>query len=81
MRLDDSATFTATTTPHGWTVLGRIPALFVTPAPHATLPGAIWDINFGRYDYTTSGPTLSSTSPLTQPHFHRRTEWSTIRFV
>ncbi len=81
MRLDDSATFAATTTPHGWNVLGRIPAPFVSPAPHATLTGAIWDINFGRYDYTASTPTLSSTSPLTQPNFHRRTEWTTIHLV
>lgn len=83
MRVDDSAAFVATTTPAGWNVLGRIPATLLTP-PHGTLlRGSIWDINFGRYDY--SGPnstsTLSSTSPLTQPHFHRRAEWTTIRFV
>jgi hypothetical protein len=48
----------------------------------APLAGQIWQISFGRYDYDMSGaPVLSSTSPITQPSYHRRHEWREIEFT
>lgn len=81
LRVDDRATFSITTTPSGWSVLGSIPARILSPTQG--IHGSTWDINFGRYDRTPglSSPILSATSPLTEPHFHRRAEWTTIRFA
>ena len=77
----DSAS-TAWSTTSGWSVYGRLSSKLLTPAS-PSLRGQSWNINFGRYDYPAdfSSPTISATSPLTHPHFHRRSEWHRIKFV
>ena len=73
---------TAWITPIGWSVYGRLSSKLLTPVS-PSLRGQSWQINFGRYDYPAdfSSPTISTTSPLTHPHFHRRSEWHRIKFV
>lgn len=64
----------------GWQVYGELPSSCL---PGAALPlaGTTWQISFGRYDHHADGTfTLSSTSPLTAPAYHRRHEWREVQF-
>lgn len=78
---DPTAKAISRTTPQGWQVLGRICLFSAFSKPVGSLNNSIWDINFGRYDYTADQSTISSTSPLSQPNFHRRSEWVPIQFT
>ncbi|MEI6339319.1 MAG: hypothetical protein WCQ57_12175, partial [Verrucomicrobiota bacterium] len=63
----------------GYQVYMAIPASAVwgRKPPKGTLAGQVWDLSFGRYDYTSNevAHVVSSTSPLTQTALHRRHEW------
>jgi hypothetical protein len=65
-----------------WEVYGELPASSVPGNSGKDLAGEAWEINFGRYEYSDNNETfvLSSTSPLTQPAYHRRQEWRQIVF-
>jgi hypothetical protein len=65
-----------------WSVLARIPAAAVDPGS-ASLEGTTWRFSFSRYDYTRGcdTPVISSTSPHSEPRFHRPDEWRPLRFV
>lgn len=85
MKIDDNAAAIVRCTQAGWQVYGEIPAASVwgRKPPKASLKGQVWNLSFGRYDYTTGDddPILSSTSPLTQAAYHRRHEWRQVRFA
>lgn len=73
-------------TPKGWQVYAEIPVASLVVAGKSVpknLEGQVWDLNFGRYDYTLDLETkiLSSTSPLTVASYHRRPEWRQIVFM
>jgi hypothetical protein len=78
---DRTAKAISRTTPQGWQVLGRISLFSAFSKPVGSLNNSIWDLNFGRYDYTGDQTTISSTSPLTHPNFHRRSEWIPVQFI
>ncbi len=72
-----------------WCVLAEIPAASVTGpeggpsgAEPSPLAGSRWRFSFSRYDYTRgrAQPVISSSSPHTEPRFHRPHEWGTLRF-
>jgi len=65
-----------------WHVLAQVPLPAVCNYAGA-LGGSVWHFSFCRYDYTNgrAEPVISSTSPLTQPDFHRLNEWRTMEFV
>lgn len=67
---------------HRWYVLAQIPMSAVCNYA-GELQGSVWHFSFCRYDYTTgrSEPVISSTSPFTQPDFHRLSEWRIMQFV
>jgi hypothetical protein len=73
---------------HEWCVFAAIPASVVSGdavRSAATAPawaGSDWRFSFGRYDYThgRDRPIISSSSPHTEPAFHRPHEWGTLRF-
>jgi hypothetical protein len=78
---DDRAVSLTRIVDGGWQVYGELPTSSL-PGAVAPLAGQIWQISFGRYDYDMSGaPVLSSTSPITQPSYHRRHEWREIEFT
>lgn len=74
---------------HEWCVLAEIPASVVAggtidpAAPGPLLAGAGWHFSFSRYDYTHERglPAISSSSPHTEPAFHRPHEWGRLRFT
>ena len=49
----------------------------------APKPDEIWSFSLCRYDYDrrSEQPTLTSTSPLTQPSFHRHEEFAELQFA
>jgi hypothetical protein len=85
MKIADTAAAIVRRTQTGWQVYGEIPAASVwgRKPPKASLEDQVWDLSFGRYDYTPGddAPILSSTSPLTQAAYHRRHEWRQVRFT
>ncbi len=85
MVIDDDAVVQTRKTKSGWEVYGEIPAASVWAGkpPKDSLEDQVWDIHFGRYDYSsdTKDPVLSSTAPLTQAAYHRRHEWQQVEFV
>jgi len=54
-----------------------------SPGAVSGLAGAHWRFSFSRYDYTRgrAQPVISSSSPHTEPRFHRPHEWGVLRFV
>lgn len=63
-----------------WCVFAEIPATaLIGPTP---LAGSTWRFSFSRYDYTRGReePVISSSSPHSQPAFHRPHEWGELRF-
>lgn len=75
-------TVSARRTDTGWTVSGRIPWSDFAPSGGAPRPGDTWRFALCRYDYSSHGPpVLSSTAPLRQPSFHRHEEWQQLRFA
>ena len=77
---DDQAVSRVRIVDGGWQVYGELPCCSLQGAV-AALAGQTWQVSFGRYDYDEAGgPVLSSTSPLTQPAYHRRHEWREIQF-
>lgn len=64
-----------------WYAFAEIPAAVVGGADQP-LAGKKWRFSFSRYDYIRGRrqPIFSSTSPHTQPDFHRREEWGTLIF-
>jgi hypothetical protein len=77
---DDAAVARARIVEGGWQVYGELPASSL-PGAAAPLAGQTWQVSFGRYDYHADGSfTLSSTSPLSKPSYHRRHEWREIGF-
>jgi hypothetical protein len=64
-----------------WYVYAEIPVSTVTGSCYVR-DQMQWRFSFGRYDYTrgTHHPVISSTSPLTQPDFHRQHEWGVMNF-
>lgn len=85
MVIDDEATVRTRKTRTGWEVYGEVPAASVRARKpsKASLAGQVWDLHFGRYDYSSDkkDPILSSTAPLTVAAYHRRHEWQQIEFV
>lgn len=78
---DDRAVSWARTVKDGWQVYGELPVASL-PGCSAPLAGQTWQVSFGRYDYHEDGSfTLSSTSPLTVPSYHRRHEWREIELI
>lgn len=65
-----------------WFVLAEIPVAVICGA-RLPLEGARWRFSFSRYDYIRGRcePVISSTSPHSQPDFHRRDEWGTLLFI
>ncbi len=65
-----------------WFVFAEIPASSVCE-PARPLAGSEWRFSFSRYDYTRgqAEPVISSTSPHSQPNFHRQEEWGVITFT
>lgn len=65
-----------------WFVFAEIPAASVCE-PARPLAGSEWRFSFSRYDYTRgqAEPVISSTSPHSQPNFHRQQEWGVITFT
>lgn len=65
-----------------WQALVEIPTASIRDSS-GPLPGWRWHFSFCRYDYTRghSEPVISSTSALSQPDFHRLTEWGTLQFI
>jgi hypothetical protein len=65
-----------------WFVLAEIPAGTVCGA-NPPLAGERWRFSFSRYEYGRNRrePVISSSSPHSQPDFHRREEWGTLLFV
>lgn len=82
MRTDDATLLRATRTSEGWMAYAGIPASSL-PGSHAPLSGQVWDLSLCRYDFSpsTGKAALASTSPFSQPSFHRRHEWRTIRMA
>jgi hypothetical protein len=77
---DDRAVIRVRMVEGGWQVYGELPSSSL-PGATAPLAGQTWEVSFGRYDYHSDGTfTLSSTSPLTLPSYHRRHEWREIEF-
>lgn len=85
MVIDDGANVRTRRNGAGWDVYGELPAASVGGGTAHTdsLKGQIWDVSFGRYDYSRDceNPILSTTSPLTKAAFHRRREWRQVEFV
>ena len=78
---DDRAVSWARTVEDGWQVYGELPVASL-PGCSVPLAGQTWQVSFGRYDYHRDGSfTLSSTSPLTLPSYHRRQEWREIELI
>ena len=65
-----------------WFILAEIPASAVGGA-EASLPGTRWKFSFSRFDCTRGRPepVCSSTSPHSNPDYHRREDWGTLFFV
>lgn len=65
-----------------WQALVEIPAASVRDGS-GPLPGTKWSFSIGRYDYTRgrAEPVVSNSSALTQPDFHRLTEWGVLKFI
>jgi hypothetical protein len=65
-----------------WFVLAEIPAATVCGAS-LPLAGVRWRFSFSRYDCSRDEcePVISSSSPHSQPDFHRREEWGTLLFT
>ncbi|MEX1119789.1 MAG: hypothetical protein WEB60_13460 [Terrimicrobiaceae bacterium] len=82
---DDAALVQTRKTRTGWEIYGEVPAasVWAKKPPKASLAGQVWDLHFGRYDYSSDkkAPVLSSTAPLTRAAYHRRHEWQRIKFV
>ncbi len=85
MVMDDDTVVKTRKTRTGWEVYGEVPAASVwgRKPPKSSLAGQVWDLHFGRYDYSSDkkDPILSSTAPLTVAAYHRREEWQQIEFV
>lgn len=64
-----------------WAIYAEIPGTSVGEM-ETKLGGCGWLGSFSRYDYTRGrvAPVISSTSPLTQPDFHRQVEWNQLLF-
>jgi hypothetical protein len=67
----------------GWSVFAEIRAALVRPQSLVPLAGSTWRASFCRYDYTPGreAPVISSSSPHTEPAFHRPEEWNSLRFA
>ena len=70
-----------------WCVYAEIPRSPLgwgpgSAGPGPSLAGSTWCVSFCRYDYTRgrARPVISSSSPHTEPRFHRPHEWSGLRF-
>jgi hypothetical protein len=65
-----------------WFIYAEIPALAVCGVDQPPA-GTQWRFSFSRYDYIRSRrePIISSSSPHSEPDFHRREEWGTLHFV
>jgi hypothetical protein len=65
-----------------WFIYAEIPVLAVCGADQP-LAGTSWRFSFSRYDYVRgrAEPIISSTSPHSEPDFHRQPEWRTLQFV
>jgi hypothetical protein len=79
--VDDAAEYALHPTARGWRVCVLLPARSLG-LDVRDLMGCVWDISFGRYDYSVGGgtPVLSSTTRFSRPDFHLRAEWPVFRF-
>jgi hypothetical protein len=73
-----------------WWVLAEIPVAVVAGLPAGPmgaaprpLAGVTWRVSFSRYDYTRGRerPVISSSSPHSEPRFHRPDEWRRLEFA
>jgi hypothetical protein len=64
-----------------WFVLALIPLALVSGTETLGLSDP-WRFSFSRYDYTRGrpAPVISSTSPHSEPNFHRQQDWGIMRF-
>ncbi|MBC7367490.1 MAG: carbohydrate-binding family 9-like protein, partial [Undibacterium sp.] len=61
-----------------WRLSIRLPLARLLPP--AVPPPRVWAFNACRYDYHADGTfTLSATTPLSRPDFHRVAEWTQIK--
>ncbi|MEI6466615.1 MAG: PQQ-dependent sugar dehydrogenase [Verrucomicrobiota bacterium] len=65
----------------GWSVEGRIPWSDFGATGGRPAPGETWRVNFARVNGKGAAQELSSAAPLTQPSFHRTTEYLPLRFA
>ena len=79
---DDKTHFAVHRTSSGWRVCVLMPASALGLSVEE-LRGLVWEISFGRYDYTKGGGAvvLSSTKAFSRLDFHLREEWSRCRFI
>lgn len=79
--MDNSAILKSRRTAAGWEVYVEIP-LTSLPGGEESHGATPWQVNFSRYDYTAdfTRHVLAATAPLTRPAFHRRDEWTHLRF-
>jgi hypothetical protein len=66
----------------GWSVEGRIPWSAFAPTGGKPKAGDVWRFALCRYDYGPKGtqPITMSSSPLTQPSFHRHEDYGKLTF-